>query len=75
MDLCLQRPDIPNAPTFTFTGQIMELHHKKHHQAYITNYNAALEQLKEVRATLRLQLSFTHVPELWELLATAHSPE
>lgn len=30
----------------------MELHHKKHHQAYVTNYNAALEKLAdaEVRA-------------------------
>lgn len=23
----------------------MELHHKKHHQAYVTNFNAALEKL------------------------------
>jgi superoxide dismutase len=26
----------------------MEIHHKKHHQAYITNYNAAMEQYQEV---------------------------
>lgn len=25
--------------------EIMELHHKKHHQAYVTNFNAALEKL------------------------------
>eukprot|EP00924_Labyrinthula_sp_SR-Ha-C_P004813 maker-scaffold_1-snap-gene-13.38-mRNA-1 protein AED:0.01 eAED:0.01 QI:143/1/1/1/0/0/2/693/224 len=27
------------------SGQIMELHHSKHHQTYITNYNVALEEL------------------------------
>lgn len=27
-------------------GEIMEIHHSKHHQAYVTNYNAALEKLK-----------------------------
>ena len=26
----------------------MELHHKKHHQAYITNFNAAQEQYAQV---------------------------
>lgn len=26
----------------------MELHHKKHHQAYVTNYNAAIQQYAEV---------------------------
>ena len=25
--------------------QIMEVHHKKHHQAYVTNFNASVEQL------------------------------
>jgi superoxide dismutase, Fe-Mn family len=27
--------------------EIMELHHSKHHQAYVTNYNAAKEQLDD----------------------------
>ncbi|CAA0832899.1 Superoxide dismutase [Striga hermonthica] len=27
------------------SAEIMQLHHKRHHQAYITNYNKALEQL------------------------------
>jgi len=30
--------------------EIMELHHSKHHQAYVTNYNAAKEQLDEAVA-------------------------
>ncbi|XWS56944.1 hypothetical protein CRYUN_Cryun09bG0128900 [Craigia yunnanensis] len=29
------------------SGEIMQLHHQKHHQTYITNYNKALEQLHE----------------------------
>ena len=31
------------------TGEIMQLHHSKHHQTYITALNAALEQLAEAR--------------------------
>ncbi|KAL7107539.1 hypothetical protein ACP275_06G060700 [Erythranthe tilingii] len=27
------------------SGEIMQIHHQKHHQAYITNYNKSLEQL------------------------------
>jgi len=27
------------------SGEIMKLHHQKHHQTYITNFNKALEQL------------------------------
>ncbi|KAK4353855.1 hypothetical protein RND71_026049 [Anisodus tanguticus] len=29
------------------SGEIMQLHHQKHHQTYITNYNKALEQLHD----------------------------
>ncbi|BDZ43321.1 superoxide dismutase [Paraoerskovia sediminicola] len=31
------------------SGQIMELHHSKHHQAYVTGANTALEKLAEAR--------------------------
>ena len=31
------------------SGKIMELHHDKHHQAYMTGANTALEQLAEAR--------------------------
>ncbi len=30
------------------SAEIMELHHKKHHQTYITAFNAAAEKLAEV---------------------------
>nr|UJQ69854.1 manganese superoxide dismutase [Diamesa zernyi] len=30
--------------------EIMEIHHSKHHQAYVTNYNAAKEQLDDAVA-------------------------
>ncbi|KAJ4967288.1 hypothetical protein NE237_019137 [Protea cynaroides] len=32
------------------SAEIMKLHHQKHHQTYITNYNKALEQLEEAMA-------------------------
>lgn len=33
------------------SARIMELHHSKHHQAYVTQANAALEQLAEARSS------------------------
>lgn len=33
------------------SGKIMQLHHDKHHQAYVTGANTALEQLEEARGT------------------------
>jgi len=32
------------------TGQIMETHHKKHHNTYVTNLNKALEQIEEAES-------------------------
>lgn len=46
-------------PHLHSAGQIMELHHKKHHQAYVNNYNAAMEQYKEVGANPRVG-GFSH---------------
>lgn len=43
-------PDLPydyGALEPVINAEIMQLHHQKHHQAYITNYNKALEQLHE----------------------------
>ncbi len=46
-------PPLPydyNALEPVISAEIMELHHKKHHQAYITNYNAAMEKYLEAEA-------------------------
>jgi Fe-Mn family superoxide dismutase len=46
-------PDLPydySALEPSISGQIMELHHSKHHQAYVAGTNTALEQLAEARA-------------------------
>ena len=32
------------------SGEIMELHHGKHHQAYVTNLNAALEKYPDLQS-------------------------
>ncbi|TMW61518.1 hypothetical protein Poli38472_012709 [Pythium oligandrum] len=43
-------PDLPydfGALEPVISGEIMQLHHQKHHQAYVTNYNVALEQYAE----------------------------
>uniref|UniRef100_A0A7N0VGX2 Superoxide dismutase n=1 Tax=Kalanchoe fedtschenkoi TaxID=63787 RepID=A0A7N0VGX2_KALFE len=43
-------PDLPydyGALEPAISGEIMQLHHQKHHQTYVTNYNKALEQLEE----------------------------
>ena len=45
-----QLPDLPydySALEPVISGEIMELHHKKHHQAYVNNLNAALEKYQE----------------------------
>ncbi|KAL9255942.1 Superoxide dismutase [Mn], mitochondrial-like protein [Drosera capensis] len=43
-------PDLPydySALEPVISAEIMQLHHQKHHQAYITNYNKAVEQLED----------------------------
>jgi Fe-Mn family superoxide dismutase len=47
-------PELPydySALAPSISGQIMELHHGKHHQAYVTGANAALASLAEARDT------------------------
>ncbi|KAF2072778.1 hypothetical protein CYY_005900 [Polysphondylium violaceum] len=57
-------PDLPysyDALQPYISAEIMELHHKKHHQAYVTNLNAALDKMnnantaKDVAQMIALQ--------------------
>ena len=46
-------PDLPygySALEPYISGSIMELHHSKHHAAYVANYNKATEQYAEASA-------------------------
>ena len=46
-------PDLPydyGALEPVISGEIMELHNKKHHHTYVTNYNNALQQLDAAMA-------------------------
>lgn len=46
-------PDLPydyNALEPVISAQIMQLHHSKHHNAYVTNYNKAVEELLDAQA-------------------------
>ena len=50
-------PDLPydyGALEPHISGEIMELHHSKHHQTYVTGANTALEQLAEARQAEQL---------------------
>lgn len=46
-------PDLPydyNALEPVISAEIMQLHHSKHHQAYVNNLNTALDKLAEAQA-------------------------
>lgn len=48
-----QLPNLPfdyNALEPVISAEIMELHHKKHHNGYVTNLNAALEKYHEAES-------------------------
>ena len=52
-------PDLPyeyKALEPIISGEIMELHHDKHHATYVNNLNAAEEQLRKSLENGRLQL-------------------
>ena len=53
-----QLPDLPydfNALEPVINAEIMEIHYKKHHQAYVTNLNAALEKYHEAESKKDMQ--------------------
>ncbi|XP_017487586.1 PREDICTED: superoxide dismutase [Mn] 1, mitochondrial-like, partial [Rhagoletis zephyria] len=46
-------PDLPydyNALEPVISAEIMQLHHSKHHQAYVNNLNVSLEKLEEAKS-------------------------
>ena len=50
-------PDLPydyGALEPHISGQIMELHHSKHHRAYVKGANTAIEQLEQARSSNQL---------------------
>ena len=49
------------------SGEIMELHHTKHHQNYVNGANAALEKLEAARKDGSI-LSLIHISEPTRLL-------
>ncbi|EGX93604.1 superoxide dismutase [Cordyceps militaris CM01] len=68
----------------SISKQIMELHHGKHHQAYVTNLNAALQSYAaaDVAGQIALQQAIRfngggHINHslFWENLAPAGSPD
>jgi len=44
------------------SGQIMELHHSKHHQTYVTSYNTQIEKLQEAQAKGDIQAQIAIQP-------------
>src|SRR5215471_10733104 len=61
-------PDLPydyNALEPHISGKIMELHHGKHHAAYVKGANSALDQLDDAR----YKEDFSRVPALERTLA------
>src|SRR6476661_10148139 len=61
-------PDLPydfSALEPYISGQIMELHHGKHHATYVKNANSVLDQLAEAR----IKMDFTRLAALERALA------
>ena len=60
--LSRQKHTLPNLPYDckalepVISGEIMELHHNKHHATYVNNLNAAEEQLRKCMESGRLHI-------------------
>mmetsp|Transcript_7675 Transcript_7675/g.8441 ORF Transcript_7675/g.8441 Transcript_7675/m.8441 type:complete len:232 (-) Transcript_7675:187-882(-) len=60
-------PDLPydyGALEPVVIGDIMELHHKKHHNAYVTNYNASMDQLDSAKSQGKIDKMIALQPAL-----------
>lgn len=63
----LQLPDLPyeyDALEPILSREIMELHHGKHHQAYVSNFNAAMEKMREAVSKQDLAAAIALQPAL-----------
>lgn len=57
-------PDDYGALEPQISGQIMELHHSKHHQTYVNGYNAAVEAVGDAQAKGDAQAAAAQAPLL-----------
>ena len=55
-------PDDYGALEPAISGQIMELHHSKHHNTYVTSYNTAIEKLQEAQHKGDIQAQIAQQP-------------
>lgn len=62
MILIVSHPDDYGALEPAISGKIMELHHSKHHNTYVTSYNAAIEKLEEAQAKGDIQTQIATQP-------------
>ena len=50
------------------SSKLLEIHHKKHHQTYVNNLNAALDQFEGINH-LKKMLRLTLIITVWQLFA------
>jgi superoxide dismutase, Fe-Mn family len=58
----MSTPDDYGALEPAISGKIMELHHSKHHNTYVTSFNNATEQMAEARHKENIQAQIALQP-------------
>lgn len=58
----MSTPDDYGALEPAISGKIMELHHSKHHNTYVTSFNNATEQMAEARRKENIQTQIALQP-------------